>query len=132
MISALPGDGVQQRRGRRGRRHAHLATRGGEVSVVMEATSSPPGVPPNLDMPNDVLCRFDLPWTGEPAESGKVSYGVAPERTLQRSRVVIKRSSTPSSKTSLNRVCLRVGRATSVSSHPRAERHPKRALAGIH
>lgn len=51
---------------------------------VMEATSSPPGVPPNLDMPNGVLWRFDVPWTGEPVESGKVSYGAAPEGTLQR------------------------------------------------
>jgi len=51
---------------------------------VMEASSSPPGVPPNLDMPSGVLWRFDVPWTGAAVDSGQVSYGVAPEGTLQR------------------------------------------------
>ena len=37
---------------------------------VMEATSSPPGVPPNLDMPAGVLWRFDVPWTGAAVASG--------------------------------------------------------------
>ncbi|MFO0600627.1 MAG: hypothetical protein U0228_35290 [Myxococcaceae bacterium] len=46
---------------------------------VMEATSSPPGVPPNLDMPAGVLWRFDVPWTGTAVASGSVKYGVVPE-----------------------------------------------------
>jgi hypothetical protein len=51
---------------------------------VMEATSSPPGVPPNLDLPAGVLWRVDVPWTGAAIASGKLTYGVAPEGTLQR------------------------------------------------
>ncbi|MBL8915776.1 MAG: hypothetical protein JNM17_34075 [Archangium sp.] len=51
---------------------------------VMEATSAPPGVPPNLDLPPGVLWRFDVPWTGTAVASGTVKYGVAPEGTLQR------------------------------------------------
>lgn len=51
---------------------------------VMEASSSPPGVPPNLDMPAGVLWRFDVPWTGTAVASGSVKYGVAPEGTTQR------------------------------------------------
>ena len=54
---------------------------------VMEPTSSPPGVPPNLDMPAGVLWRFDVPWTGEAVASGTITYGVAPEGTLQRAPV---------------------------------------------
>ncbi len=51
---------------------------------VMEATSSPPGVPPNLDMPEGVLWRFDVPWTGAAVPSGSVTYGVSPEGTTQK------------------------------------------------
>ncbi len=51
---------------------------------VMEATASPPGVPPNLDLPAGVLWRFDVPWTGSPVPSGTVRYGAAPEGTVQR------------------------------------------------
>jgi hypothetical protein len=55
---------------------------------VMEATSSPPGVPPNLDMPPGVLWRFDVPWTGDPVASGTVKYGVVPEGTTLRAPLV--------------------------------------------
>lgn len=51
---------------------------------VMEASSSPPGVPPNLDMPAGVLWRFDVPWTGTGVQSGSVKYGVVPEGATQR------------------------------------------------
>lgn len=51
---------------------------------VMEATSTPPGVPPNLDLPPGVLWRFDVPWTGSPIASGSVTYGQAPAGTTQR------------------------------------------------
>lgn len=54
---------------------------------VLEATSAPPGVPPNLDLPPGVLWRFDVPWTGAPVPSGSVKYGVAPEGTTQKAPV---------------------------------------------
>jgi hypothetical protein len=57
---------------------------GARYVYVMEANSSPPGVPPNLDMPEGVLWRFDLPWTATPVASGSVKYGVAPEGSTQR------------------------------------------------
>jgi hypothetical protein len=52
---------------------------------VMEATSSSPGVPPNLDVPMGSLWRIDVPWLdGTPIESGSVKYGVTPEGLTQR------------------------------------------------
>ncbi|MCB9638399.1 MAG: hypothetical protein H6727_05745 [Myxococcales bacterium] len=52
---------------------------------VMEADSSSPGVPPNLDIPKGTLWRIDVDWkNGTPMESGSVKYGVTPEGTKQR------------------------------------------------
>lgn len=45
---------------------------------VLEATSSSPGVPPNLDLPVGTLWRVDAPWTAEPLASGAVKYGEVP------------------------------------------------------
>lgn len=51
---------------------------------VMSATSSSPGVPPNLDMPDGVLWRVDAPFTADPVPSGTVKYGVAPANFIER------------------------------------------------
>jgi hypothetical protein len=52
---------------------------------VMSATSSSPGVPPNLDIPMGTLWRIDVPWAeGTPIESGSVTYGTTPEGLTQR------------------------------------------------
>ena len=52
---------------------------------LMEATSSSPGVPPNLDIPKGTLWRIDVDWrSGTPLESGSIRYGVAPQGTKQR------------------------------------------------
>lgn len=51
---------------------------------VLEAGSSSPGVPPNLDQPEGVRWRFDVPFTGTPVLSGAVKYGVTPEGTTQK------------------------------------------------
>jgi hypothetical protein len=56
---------------------------GARYVYVLAADSSSPGVPPNLDLPAGTVWRFDVPFTGNPVESGTVSYGVAPEGTSQ-------------------------------------------------
>lgn len=52
---------------------------------VMENGTSSPGAPPNLDLPQGVLWRFDVPPTAlQGIETGTVKYGVTPEGTTQR------------------------------------------------
>ena len=52
---------------------------------VMEKGTTSPGAPPNLDLPNGVLWRFDVPPTAKQGlESGTVKYGVVPEGTTQK------------------------------------------------
>ncbi len=50
---------------------------------VMEADSSSPGVPPNLDMPAGTLWRIQVPFTGNAVASGSLKYGVLPEGFAQ-------------------------------------------------
>jgi hypothetical protein len=57
---------------------------GARYVYVMEANSTPPGVPPNLDLPPGVIWRVDVPWTGTPIASGSLKYGVVPEGATQR------------------------------------------------
>jgi len=52
---------------------------------VMEKGTTSPGAPPNLDLPNGVIWRFDVPPTAKQGlESGTVKYGVVPEGTTQK------------------------------------------------
>lgn len=52
---------------------------------VLEAGSSSPTVPPNLDLPDGTLWRLDVPWEdGEPIGSTEVAYGSLPAGMLQR------------------------------------------------
>jgi hypothetical protein len=52
---------------------------------VLEATSSSPGVPPNLDIPMGTQWRIDVPWmNGTPFEPGTVRYGSLPDGLTQR------------------------------------------------
>lgn len=51
---------------------------------VLEADATSPGVPPNLDLPQGTLWRFDLPWTADAVASGSVKYGATPATALQR------------------------------------------------
>lgn len=50
---------------------------------VLEAGASPPGVPPNLDLPAGTLWRVDVAWT-DPAIPSGVSYGEVPPGSIQR------------------------------------------------
>jgi hypothetical protein len=51
---------------------------------VLEANSSSPAVPPNLDIPAGTLWRVDVPVTGNPMSSGTVRYGVLPNGQIQK------------------------------------------------
>ncbi len=52
---------------------------------VLDANSTSPGVPPNLDTPLGTQWRIDVPWLdGTPVESGTVRYGVVPEGLRER------------------------------------------------
>lgn len=51
---------------------------------VLEASSSSPGVPPNLDTPAGTLFRVDAPWTAEPVSSGAMRYGEVPSGFVER------------------------------------------------
>lgn len=52
---------------------------------VMDAGTSSPGVPPNLDIPQGTLWRIDVDWRkGTPIESGTVKYGSTPSGLTQR------------------------------------------------
>lgn len=52
---------------------------------VMEKGTTSPGAPPNLDLPNGVIWRFDVPPTAKQGlESGTVKYGTLPEGTTQK------------------------------------------------
>jgi hypothetical protein len=57
---------------------------GARYVYVLEAGSSSPGVPPNLDMPAGVVWRVDAPFTGAPVASGTVFYGQVPDGFVQR------------------------------------------------
>jgi len=63
-----------------------LTWRGGKARYVyvLEAGTTSPTVPPNLDLPEGTLWRIDVPSTGTPVESGKVRYGVVPTGMNQR------------------------------------------------
>ena len=50
---------------------------------VLEEGSSNPGLPPNFDMPEGILWRVDIPYTGQPMEPG-VTYGELPATAVQR------------------------------------------------
>jgi hypothetical protein len=58
---------------------------GGDARYVylLEPEASPPGVPPNLDLPDGTLWRLDVDWTAGPIQSG-LAYGDAPANTYQR------------------------------------------------
>ena len=51
---------------------------------VLEANSSSPAVPPNLDTPTGTLWRVDVPVEGNPMSSGTVRYGVLPAGQTQK------------------------------------------------
>ncbi len=50
---------------------------------VLEATSTNPSVPPNLDLPQGTLWRIDLPPEGNPVASGTVRFGEVPNGMTQ-------------------------------------------------
>lgn len=50
---------------------------------VLEPWAAPPGVPPNLDLPEGTLWRVDVAWTDAPISSG-VRYGEVPSGATQR------------------------------------------------
>ena len=49
---------------------------------VLTADASPPGAPPNLDLPDGTLWRLDVAWDAAPVASG-LAYGEVPEGTSQ-------------------------------------------------
>ncbi|MBK7758942.1 MAG: hypothetical protein IPI35_21605 [Deltaproteobacteria bacterium] len=49
----------------------------------MEAGTTSPTVPPNLDTPEGTIWRVDLPWDGSPVFSESVVYGEVPEGMVQ-------------------------------------------------
>lgn len=49
---------------------------------VLAADSLAPGVPPNLDLPDGTLWRWDVHWQDDPVR-GPVSYGQTPEGATQ-------------------------------------------------
>ncbi|MFZ5445826.1 MAG: hypothetical protein ACOZQL_37890 [Myxococcota bacterium] len=51
---------------------------------VMSASSRPPTVFPNLDLPEGTLWRLDVPADGTPLVSGTVKYGVVPDGLRQK------------------------------------------------
>jgi hypothetical protein len=52
---------------------------------VMDANSSSPGVPPNLDVPVGTRWRLDVPWQeGTPVKSGTIHYGEVPSGVTQK------------------------------------------------
>ncbi len=51
---------------------------------VLAADSANPTVPPNLDLPEGTMWRFDVPFDGAPVASGEVEYGATPAGTTQR------------------------------------------------
>ena len=50
---------------------------------VLEADANPPGVPPNLDLPEGTVWRLDVDWTADPVASG-LTYGDTLPDTWQR------------------------------------------------
>lgn len=50
---------------------------------VLEAGTTSPGAPPNLDLPQGTVWRLDVPWTGSPLAQGTVKYGQVPEGARQ-------------------------------------------------
>ncbi|MBL8951221.1 MAG: hypothetical protein JNK82_10620 [Myxococcaceae bacterium] len=50
---------------------------------VLEEGSKNPTAPPNLDRPAGTLWRIDVPHTGQPLNSGEVTYGVTPAAASQ-------------------------------------------------
>lgn len=62
-----------------------IAWRGGGARYVyvLEPDASPPGVPPNLDLPEGTLWRLDVAPTADPLTTG-LAYGSVPAGTTQR------------------------------------------------
>ncbi len=56
---------------------------GARYVYVLEAGSTSPGAPPNLDLPPGTVWRLDVPYTGMPMPQGSVRYGVVPEGVRQ-------------------------------------------------
>ena len=63
-----------------------LVWEGGDARYVyvLDQGSANPTVPPNLDLPDGVRWRIDVPADGSPIESGTMTYGTVPDGTTQR------------------------------------------------
>ena len=55
---------------------------GARYLYIMTADASPPGVPPNLDLPDGTLWRVDVAPTADPIATG-VTYGAVPAGATQ-------------------------------------------------